>query len=62
MWYDPSFPDPEYTTVLELDLSTIKPALAGPKRPQDRVDLSAMKSHFNETLSSPIGHSGHGFL
>ena len=60
MWYDPSFPEPEYTTVLELDLSTIQPALAGPKRPQDRVDLSAMKSHFNETLSSPIGHSGHG--
>ena len=60
MWYDPSFPEPEYTTVLELDLSTIQPALAGPKRPQDRVDLSVMKSHFNETLSSPIGHSGHG--
>tara|TARA_B100001540_G_C15807503_1_gene642773 strand:- start:183 stop:2858 length:2676 start_codon:yes stop_codon:yes gene_type:complete len=60
MWYDSSCPDPEYTTVLELDLSTIQPALAGPKRPQDRVNLSEMKSHFIETLSSPIGHSGHG--
>ena len=60
MWYDSSYPDPEYTTVLELDLSTIQPALAGPKRPQDRVNLSEMKSHFIETLSSPIGHSGHG--
>tara|TARA_B100000945_G_C20425492_1_gene620299 strand:+ start:278 stop:2953 length:2676 start_codon:yes stop_codon:yes gene_type:complete len=60
MWYDPSFPEPEYTTVLELDLSTIQYALAGPKRPQDRVNLSEMKSHFLESLSSPIGHSGHG--
>ncbi|MED5485712.1 MAG: aconitate hydratase AcnA, partial [Candidatus Thermoplasmatota archaeon] len=60
MWYDPSFPEPEYTTVLELDLSSIQPALAGPKRPQDRVNLSEMKSHFIETLSAPIGHNGHG--
>ncbi len=60
MWYDPSFPEPEYTTVLELDLSSIQPALAGPKRPQDRVNLSEMRSHFIETLSAPIGHNCHG--
>jgi len=60
MWYDPSDPEPDYSTILELDLFTIQPALAGPKRPQDRVDLSDMKSHFIETLSAPIGHSGHG--
>ena len=35
--------DPEYTAVLELDLGTVNPSLAGPKRPQDRVDLTAMK-------------------
>ncbi|MAT48859.1 MAG: aconitate hydratase AcnA [Euryarchaeota archaeon] len=60
MWYDPSDPEPEFSTVLELDLSSIQPALAGPKRPQDRVNLSEMKSHFIKTLSAPIGHSGHG--
>jgi len=60
MWYDPSFPEPEFSTVLELDLSTIQPALAGPKRPQDRVNLSEMKSHFINSLSAPIGHSCHG--
>ncbi|MEE2759376.1 MAG: aconitate hydratase AcnA, partial [Candidatus Thermoplasmatota archaeon] len=35
-------------------------AMAGPKRPQDRVDLSDMKSHWADTLNAPIGHSGHG--
>ena len=60
LWYDSTLPEPEYTTVLELDLSSIEPALAGPKRPQDRVTLSKMKSHFIESLTAPIGHSGHG--
>ncbi len=36
--------DPEFTDTLELDMSTVKPALAGPKRPQDRVDLDEMKA------------------
>ena len=36
-------PDPEFSDSLELDLSTIEPSLAGPKRPQDRVKLSLMK-------------------
>ena len=49
-----------YTATLELDLSTVQPALAGPKRPQDRVDLSAMKSHFLESLTAELGHHGHG--
>ncbi len=60
LWYDSSYPEPEYSTILELDLSSIEPALAGPKRPQDRVILSEMKSHFVESLTAPIGHSGHG--
>ena len=51
MWYDSSDTEPEYSTILELDLSTIQPALAGPKRPQDRVNLSDMKSHFIDTIS-----------
>ena len=40
MWRDANSPDPVFTDVLELDISTVEPSLAGPKRPQDRVPLS----------------------
>ena len=43
LWRDAATPDPEFTAVLELDLAAVKPSLAGPKRPQDRVDLTALK-------------------
>ena len=43
-------PEASYTDVLELDMGTIVPSLAGPKRPQDRVELSALKSSFTELL------------
>ena len=46
MWWTPDAPEAEYTDVLSLDLSTIKPSLAGPKRPQDRVLLSDVKANF----------------
>ncbi|MDA0716318.1 MAG: aconitate hydratase AcnA [archaeon] len=60
LWYDAQAPEKHYTTLLELDLATIRPSLAGPKRPQDRVDLSAMKQHFNESLTNTLGLHGHG--
>lgn len=60
LWYSAEDEEKSYSATLELDLSTIKPALAGPKRPQDRVDLSAMKSHFAESLTTELGHQGHG--
>ncbi len=60
LWYDSNAPEKNYTALLELDLSTVQPALAGPKRPQDRVDLSEMKSHFNHSLTHKLGHHGHG--
>jgi aconitate hydratase len=50
----------EYTKVLQLDLSTIEPALAGPKRPQDRVSLSRVKQSFNESLTAPVAQRGFG--
>ncbi len=53
-------PDPEFTDTLTLDLSTVEPALAGPKRPQDRVNLSEMKPHFGASLTAPLGLHGHG--
>lgn len=52
--------DPEFTDVVELDLSTVQPSLAGPKRPQDRITLADMKSEYRETLLRPVGPQGLG--
>ena len=60
LWYDVNDSEKSYTALLELDLNTAQPALAGPKRPQDRVDLTDMKSHFIESLTAELGHQGHG--
>ena len=60
LWYDVNAPEKSYTALLELDLNTIQPALAGPKRPQDRVDLANMKTHFIQSLTAELGHQGHG--
>ena len=51
-------PDPEFTDVLELDLATVEPSLAGPKRPQDRVTLSGVKESFNKALTEMGKASG----
>ncbi|MBM85790.1 MAG: aconitate hydratase AcnA [Rhodospirillaceae bacterium] len=50
MWRDSSTTDPVFTDTLALDLSTVVPSMAGPKRPQDRVLLSAAAGEFNKTL------------
>ena len=60
MFHTDATPAPRFTSSLSLDLSTVEPSLAGPKRPQDRVDLSAMKSHWRTSLNDPVGHQGHG--
>jgi aconitate hydratase len=52
MWRDASTPDPLFTDTLELDMSTVEPSLAGPKRPQDRVRLSEVDELFNAELES----------
>ena len=49
LWHDPSEPA-TYSQVVELDLSDVEPSLAGPRRPQDRIALSAAKQSFRETL------------
>src|SRR5208282_1421967 len=53
-------PDPEFTDVLELDLATVEPSLAGPKRPQDRIALSQMQPAFRRALSAPVKERGFG--
>jgi aconitate hydratase len=50
----------DYSQVLELDLSTIYPSLAGPKRPQDRIDLDKVKSTFTTLFSAPVKENGFG--
>jgi len=60
MFHTEKTPAPQFTSSLSLDLSSVEPSLAGPKRPQDRVDLSAMKSHWRTSLNAPVGHQGHG--
>ena len=55
-----SSPEPNFTDNLELDLSTVVPSLAGPKRPQDRIPLDGMKSGFEDALEAPVGNSGFG--
>jgi aconitate hydratase len=53
-------PDPEFTETLELDLGTVEPSLAGPKRPQDRVPVAQMKSAFRQALIAPVKERGFG--
>jgi aconitate hydratase len=53
-------PDLTYTKTLTLDLATVEPSLAGPKRPQDRVPLKTVKTSFSKALSAPIAERGFG--
>ena len=52
--------DCDYTEVLELDLSRVRASVAGPKRPQDRIDLPDMKARFRDLFSKPIAENGYG--
>lgn len=59
LFRDDSAPDPEFTDTLELDLASVVPSLAGPKRPQDRVPLSEMKTAFQSALTAPVKERGY---
>ena len=52
-------PDPEFSDTLELDLGSVEPSLAGPKRPQDRVPLPEMKRTFQSALTAPTQSRGY---
>ncbi|MGR8979612.1 MAG: aconitate hydratase AcnA [Gammaproteobacteria bacterium] len=60
LFHSQSSLDPVFTEVLEIDLGTIEPALAGPKRPQDRIPLSRVGPTYRETLTAPSGFKGMG--
>ncbi|GAB4464664.1 MAG: aconitate hydratase AcnA [Anaerolineales bacterium] len=58
LFRDSSTPDPEFTDTLELDLGSVVPSLAGPKRPQDRVPMSELKETFKKALTAPVKERG----
>ena len=67
LWHDPSI-EPRYSEYLELDLATVVPSIAGPKRPQDRIELSKSKNQFAKDIltysskaSKPAKVSGRDF-
>jgi aconitate hydratase len=53
-------PEPLFSDTLELDLASVEPSLAGPKRPHDRVALSQMKDAFRKALTAPVKERGFG--
>jgi len=56
----PTTGDIDYTKALTLDLASIKPSLAGPKRPQDRIELGNLKAKFADLWSKPVAENGFG--
>ena len=60
MWLDENTPEAEYSEYLELDLSTVVPSIAGPKRPQDRIELTSAKEQFRKDLHNYTNGSGSG--
>ncbi|NTX42331.1 aconitate hydratase AcnA [Burkholderia cepacia] len=54
----PKAGDIDYTKVLTLDLTTVAPSLAGPKRPQDRIEIGNVKSTFTDLFSKPVAENG----
>jgi aconitate hydratase len=56
----PKAGDIDYTKTLTLDLGTVAPSLAGPKRPQDRIEIGNVKSNFTELFSAAVSDNGFG--
>ncbi|TDL94117.1 aconitate hydratase AcnA [Macrococcus brunensis] len=61
MFFTVDKPEPTYTDIVKLDLSTVEASLSGPKRPQDLIKLSDMKKEFIKSVIAPAGNQGHGF-
>jgi len=60
LWGMPQKGQLEYSQVVELDLSSVVPSVAGPKRPQDRIELQNLKSSFVDSFSKPVTENGFG--
>ncbi len=60
LWGIPKKGDVDYSESLDLDLASINPSVAGPKRPQDRIELTKLKSEFRSALTKPLTENGFG--
>ena len=60
LWGIPSRGEVDYSVDVELDLSTVVPSVAGPKRPQDRIELPKLKESFTDTFAKPVADGGFG--
>ena len=60
LWGIPQAGQIEYSQVVELDLSTVKPSVAGPKRPQDRIELGNLRREFFNAVQRPVTENGFG--
>jgi len=60
LWREPGMPDPEFSEVVEINLSELEPSVAGPKRPQDRVLVRDVGVEFEKALTAPLGPKGFG--
>ncbi len=58
LFYTPQTPDPSYTEIITLDLSTVEPCIAGPKRPHDLIPLKSSKKSFQISLTAPLKERG----
>ncbi|MFN7204474.1 MAG: aconitase family protein, partial [Burkholderiales bacterium] len=58
MYGIPKAGDIDYSSVVELDLSSVAPSLAGPKRPQDRIEIGQVKNTFSSLFSKPVAENG----
>ncbi len=58
LFREASTPDPEFSDTLELELESVVPSLAGPKRPQDRVPMADLKETFKKALTAPVKERG----
>jgi aconitate hydratase len=56
LWLDEGAPDPVFTETLRLDMSSVEPSLAGPKRPQDKVTLALVDEEFRVNFAKEFGH------
>jgi aconitate hydratase len=60
LWGIPQQGEIDYSQVVELDLSTVVPSVAGPKRPQDRIELQNLKKEFTTSFAKPVAENGFG--
>ena len=60
MFFSAKAPEPDYSEVIEMDLSTVEPSIAGPKRPQDRIPVRGVRAAFGDALSKSVKDGGYG--